>query len=298
MRSPENRLLPWLIAATVLVNGAAGWWFAQQRALRLAVPSPVTAPGPPVPSLTLVSERKPPPPEISPQPPVTGNTESAQPAPPEAVAANPQVSPGAQPEVAAAVADAPDEPMGPPAPEATADAPSPEPPHPPAPEPKPEPARKSAAPHSRCALIGPAIGSAEINRWRDAIQGPDVTVSSTLALDEPFVTGYRVIVSAPSPGSALARLAADGFEGFVVGRDGRGVRISLGVFEVRANAERQFAQLRDHGYAVDIQPQQEMRKTFWLRAQVAADGAPRVRAILKARFPDASPVWRDCPAGG
>lgn len=291
MRSPENRLLPWLIAATLLVNGAAGWWFAQQRALRLAAPSPVTTPGPRVPSLTLVSERKPPPPEISPQPPATGDAESPQPAPPEAVVANPQASPDAQPEVAAAVADAPDEPMGPPAP----DAPSPEPTHPP---PAPEPASKSAAPHSRCALIGPAAGSAEINRWRDSIQGPDVTVASTLALDEPFVTGYRVIVSAPSPGTALARLAADGFEGFVVGRDGRGARISLGVFEVRANAERQFAQLRDHGYAVDIQPQQEMRKTFWLRAQVAADGAPRVRATLKARFPDASPVWRDCPAGG
>lgn len=125
-----------------------------------------------------------------------------------------------------------------------------------------------------------------------------MTAVSTLALDEPFVTGYRVIVSAPSPGTALARLAADGFNGFVVERDGRGVSISLGVFEVRANAERQLAQLRNHGYAAEIQPQQKMRKTFWLRAQVASDGAPRVRATLRTRFPDVSPVWRDCPTGG
>lgn len=288
--------MPWLIAAALLVNGVAWWWFAQQRALRLTVALPTAKPEPPVPTLTLLSERQPSiaPPEPAPERPESADAASDRPEPSEAAVVNPQAPPGAQSDAITEASAAPNEPVEPSATSAAANTAPEEPPPPRA----PEPARKSEPRRSRCVLIGPAIGAAEISRWRGAIAGPEVISASTVTLDEPFVTGYRVIVSAPSPEVALARLAADGFDGFVIDRDGRGVRLSLGVFEVRANAERQLAQLRKQGYAAEIQPQQETHKTFWLRAQVLVDGQPRVRTALKTRFPDVSPVWRDCPAGG
>jgi hypothetical protein len=96
----------------------------------------------------------------------------------------------------------------------------------------------------------------------------------------------------------LARLAAAGFDGFVSDRDERGAHLSLGLFEVRANAERQLAQLRKQGFAAEMQPQQETHKTFWLQTQVSATGLRAAKAALRAHFPGTSPVWRDCRAGG
>ena len=56
LRYPESRLAPWLVAAAVLVNGAAYWWFSSQRDLRLAEPVRVMELGPPAATLTLLRE--------------------------------------------------------------------------------------------------------------------------------------------------------------------------------------------------------------------------------------------------
>lgn len=261
MRFPEHRLLPWLIAAALLVNGAAGWWFWTQRELRLTVPPRVAEPDLPVPTLTLLRE------QAEPAPDQTA-TEA-----PDAAVAEPPAPPGA----------APDESVGPPEPLSAADG---------------APVPGVAAESAQCVLVGPGADAAEVERWRAAIAAPDAIGADTLVQNGPSVTGYRVLVSAPpAPEATLTRLAAAGFGGFIADRDGRGARISVGLFEVRANAERQLAELRRQGYVAEILPNLGMRASHWLRLRISAQDLPAAKAALKQRFPGASPVWRACPAG-
>lgn len=297
MRYPEGSLVPWLIAAALLVNGAAYWWFSSQRDHRLAVPVRVTEPGPAVPTLTLLRERdvldvKP---EWSQQPP--GDTaEKTLAEAPEALPVAPQLPSDISAETAspssALSEPLPDGPMGPPEPPPAVSAPSageaalP----PPAPAPAPEP--------PQCFLLGPGTSAIEVNRWRAAIAGAGVTNASVRMLDQEIVTGYRVIAPASSrPEVTLGKLAAAGFEGFVTDKDGRGPEISLGLFQVRANAERLRTRLREQGHAATILPDREVRKTPWLEVQVSAKDLSGAKAALATKIPGASPEWRDCRRG-
>lgn len=161
---------------------------------------------------------------------------------------------------------------------------------PPVPAPTPEP--------SQCFLLGPGTSTTEVNRWGAAIAGTGVTQASVRRLDQETVTGYRVIAPAPSrPEVTLGKLAAAGFEGFVTDKDGRGPEISLGHFQVHANAERLRTRLREQGYAATILPDREVRKTPWLEVHVSAKDLSGAKAALATKIPGASPIWRDCPAG-
>ncbi len=245
LRYPEGSLVPWLIAAALLVNGAAYWWFSSQRDQRLAVPVRVTEPGPAVPTLTLLRERdvldvKP---EWSQQPP-GGTAENALAEAPEALPVAPQLPSDISADPTSPSSTHPealqDGPMGPS-----------EPPLAPAPTSEP----------LQCFLLGPGTSTTEVDRWGAAIAGTGVTRASVRRLDQETVTGYRVMAPAPSrPEVMLDKLAAAGFEGFVTDKDGRGPEISLGLFQVRANAERLRTRLREQGYAATILPDREVRK--------------------------------------
>ena len=289
MRYPERRLVPWLVAAALLVNGAAYWWFSGQRDLRLAVPVRVAEPGPPVPTLTLLREREVL--DVTSEAPVEAVAETRAEDASEALA----VGPPAPSDTPADTTSAPSAPsdalqdllMGPPEPQPAASA-APEAVVPAIPAPK----------RLQCLLLGPGTSAAEVNRWGAAIAGAGVTQADVRMLDQETVTGYRVMAPARSrPEVTLAKLAAAGFDGFVIDKDGRGAQISLGLFQVRANAQRLLAQLREHGYAATILPDREVRRMPWLEMHVSAKGLRGAKAVLAAKFPDASPVWRDCPVG-
>ncbi|MFP5413760.1 MAG: SPOR domain-containing protein [Gammaproteobacteria bacterium] len=282
MRYPESRLAPWLVAAAVLVNGAAYWWFSSQRDLRLAEPVRVTELAPPAPTLTLLHERE-----------VLDATKRP-------VAA-----------VEAALADASEAlAMGPPPPDLPADttpartgAPQDAPMGPPVPAPEARAAPEVAAQTppgptpSLCMLVGPGASAADVKRWVAAFAGTGVTLSGVQAIDQETVTGYRVMLPAPSRAEAtLAKLAAAGFEGFVTDKHGSDTQISLGLFEIRANAGRLRARLLEHGYSATILVDREVRKTYWLRVRGSTKSLRGAKAALVAKFPDASRVWRDCPA--
>ncbi len=308
MRYPEGSLVPWLIAAALLVNGAAYWWFSSQRDHRLAVPVRVTEPGPAAPTLTLLRERDilDVEPEPSQQPP--GDTAENTLA--EAPGASP-VAPQLPSDVSAdttspsstlaeALQGGPmgppeplqDGPMGPPEPLPTVSVPSPGEAAlpPPAPAPAPEPLQ--------CFLLGPGTSATEINRWGAAIARAGVTQAGVRMLEQEIVTGYRVTTPAPSrPEVTLGKLAAAGFEGFVTDKDEGGPQISLGLFQVRANAERLHTRLREQGYAATILPDREVRKTPWLEVHVSAKGLSGAKAALATKIPGASPEWRDCRRG-
>jgi hypothetical protein len=284
LRYPESRLVPWLVAAAVLVNGAAYWWFSSQRDLRLAEPVRVTELGPPVPTLTLLRER-----EVLDvtQRPVDA-VEAALADAPEALAMGPPPPPDL-PSDTTPVRTAPlqDAPMGPPvlapevsaAPEVAAQAP-----------PVPTPARL------QCVLLGPGASAADVNRWGAVLADTGVTLSGVEASDQETVTGYRVMLPAPSRAQVtLAKLAAAGFDGFVTDKHGRGTQISLGLFQMRANAERLRARLLEQGYSAAILLDRDVRKTYWLRVQGSSTGLRGAKVALAAKFPDASRVWRDCP---
>ena len=161
---------------------------------------------------------------------------------------------------------------------------------PPAPVPAPEPLQ--------CFLLGPGTSATEINRWGAAIASAGVTQASVRMLDQEIVTGYRVTAPAPSrPEVTLGKLAAAGFEGFVTDKDGRGPQISLGLFQVRANAERLRTRLREQGYAATILPDREVRKTPWLEVHVPAKNLRGAKAALATKIPGASPEWRECRRG-
>lgn len=284
MRCPENRLVPWLVAAALLVNGAAYWWFSSQRDLRLAIPARVAEPEPSVPTLTLLRERE----VLELTRERSVDTVEGGLAVPEASAMGPpapsDIPADTAPVLTGALQDAP---MGPP-------------------EPPPE---VSAAPEVaaqvtptptrlRCVLLGPGASVADVNRWGAVIADTGVTLSGVQAIDQETVTGYRVMLPAPSRAQAtLAKLAAAGFDGFVTDKDGRGTQISLGLFQVRANAERLHTRLLEQGYSAAILPDTEVHKTHWLRVHVSTQALHGAKAALAAKFPDASPVWRDCPPG-
>lgn len=297
LRFPEGNLVPWLIAAALLVNGAAYWWFSSQRDHRLAVPVRVTEPGPAVPTLTLLRERdvldvKP---EWSQQPP-GGTAENALAEAPEALPVAPQFSSDISADPTSPSSTHPealqDGPMGPPEPPPAASVPS-------AGEAALPPPAQAPTPESlQCFLLGPGTSTTEVDRWGAAIAGAGVTQASVRRLDQEIVTGYRVMAPAPSrPEVMLGKLAAAGFEGFVTDRDGRGPEISLGLFQVRANAERLRTRLREQGYAATILPDREVRKTPWLEVHVSAKDLSGAKAALATKIPGASPIWRDCPAG-
>lgn len=284
MRYPESRLVPWLVAAALLVNGVAYWWFSSQRDLRLAEPVRVTELGPPVPTLTLLRERE----VLDVTRERSVDMVEERLAVPEASAMGPPSPPDLPSDTTSAHTAAPqDAPMGPPepppevsaAPELAAQAP-------PAPTP------------SLCVLLGPGASAADVNRWGAVIADTGVTLSGVQAIDQETVTGYRVMLPAPSRAEAtLAKLAAAGFDGFVTDKDGRGTQISLGLFQMRANAERLRARLLEQGYSAAILLDRDVRKMYWLRVRVSTKGLHGAKAALAARFPDASPVWRDCPPG-
>ena len=297
MRYPEGSLVPWLIAAALLVNGAAYWWFSSQRELRLAVPVQVTEPGPAVPTLTLLRERDVL--DVNPERPQQRPGDTAEKVLAEAPEALP-VAPQLPADISADTTSPPstlsealqDGPMGPPEPPPALSVPSageaalP----PPAPAPAPEPLQ--------CFLLGPGTSATEINRWGAAIASAGVTQASVRMLDQEIVTGYRVTAPAPSrPEVTLGKLAAAGFEGFVTDKDGRGPQISLGLFQVRANAERLRTRLREQGYAATILPDREVRKTPWLEVQVSAKELRGAKAALATKIPGASPEWRECRRG-
>ncbi|MGD9982810.1 MAG: SPOR domain-containing protein [Porticoccaceae bacterium] len=284
MRYPESRLVPWLVAAALLVNGVAYWWFSSQRDLRLAEPVRVTELGPPVPTLTLLRERE----VLDVTRERSVDMVEERLAVPEASAMGPPSPPDLPSDTTSAHTAAPqDAPMGPPepppevsaAPELAAQAP-------PAPTP------------SLCVLLGPGASAADVNRWGAVIADTGVTLSGVQAIDQETVTGYRVMLPAPSRAEAtLAKLAAAGFDGFVTDKDGRGTQISLGLFQMRANAERLRARLLEQGYSAAILLDRDVRKMYWLRVQGSSTGLRGAKVALVARFPDASPVWRDCPPG-
>jgi hypothetical protein len=283
LRYPESRLAPWLVAAAVLVNGAAYWWFSSQRDLRLAEPVRVTELAPPAPTLTLLHER-----EVldATKRPVAA-VEAALADAPEAVAMGPPPPPDLPADTTPARTGAPqDAPMGPPvpAPEASA-APEVAAQAPPVPKPP------------QCVLLGPGASAVDVNRWGAVVADTGVTLSGVQAIDQETVTGYRVMLPAPSRAEAtLAKLAAAGFEGFVTDKHGRSTQISLGLFEIRANAGRLRARLLEQGYSATILVDREVRKTYWLRVRGSTKSLRGAKAALVAKFPDASRVWRDCPA--
>ncbi len=284
MRCPESRLVPWLVAAALLVNGVAYWWFSSQRDLRLATPVRVAEPDPPVPTLTLLREREVL--DVTQRPVDTVEEVLADAS--ETLAMGPPSPPDLPSDTTPADNGAPqDASMGPPepppevsaAPEVAAQAP-------------PTPTRL------QCVLLGPGASAADVNRWGAVIAGTGVTLSGVQAIDQETVTGYRVMLPAPSRAQVtLAKLAAAGFDGFVIDKEGRGTQISLGLFRVRANAERLRTRLLEQGYSAAILPDIQVRKTHWLRVRVSTKGLHGAKAALAAKFPDASPVWRDCPPG-
>lgn len=286
LRYLEDRLLPWLVAAAVLINGVAYWWFSSQRDLRLAVPPRATESGPPVPSLTLLHERDVL--DTMRERPVDAVEEVLTDAS-EALAMGPPhpsdlPSDTTTPAPTGATQDAP---MGPPAPPPEVSA-TPEVAAQPPPVPTPE--------RLRCVLLGPGASAADVNRWGAVIAGAGVTRAGIQVIDRETVAGYRVMLAAPSGAEAtLAKLAAAGFDGFVTGKEGRGTQISLGLFQLRANAERLRDRLLAQGYPAAILLDRETRKTYWLRVHVTTQGLRGAKAALAAKFPDARPVWRDCP---
>lgn len=297
LRYPEGSLLPWLIAAALLVNGAAYWWFSSQRDQRLAAPVRVTEPGPAVPTLTLLRERdvldvKP---EWSQQPP-GGTAENALAEAPEALPVAPQLPSDISADTTSPSSTHPealqDGPMGPPEPPLAVSVPS-------AGEAALPPPAQAPTPESlQCFLLGPGTSITEVDRWGAAIAGTGVTQASVRRLDQETVTGYRVMVPAPSrPEVMLGKLAAAGFEGFVTDKDGRGPEISLGLFQVRANAERLRTRLREQGYAATILPDREVRKTPWLEVHVSAQDLSGAKSTLAEKIPGAGPEWRDCRRG-
>lgn len=284
MRYPDSRLVPWLVAAALLVNGAAYWWFSSERDLRLAEPVRVTELGPPVPTLTLLREREAL--DVTQRPVDTVEEVLADVS--ETLAMGPPSPPDLPSDTTPADNGAPqDASMGPPepppevsaAPEVAAQAPL-----------TPTPTRL------QCVLIGPGASAADVNRWGAVIADTGVTLSGVQAIDQETVTGYRVLLPAPSrAGATLAKLAAAGFDGFVTDKDGRGTQISLGLFQMRANAERLRARLLEQGYSAAILLDRDVRKTYWLRVLGSSTGLRGAKAALAAKFPDASRVWRDCP---
>ncbi|MGE3298143.1 MAG: hypothetical protein AB7I68_12445 [Porticoccaceae bacterium] len=283
MRYPEGRLVPWLVAAAVLINGAAYWWFSTQRDLRLAVPTQATESGPPVPTLTLLHERDVL--DTTPERPVDAVEEVLADASEALAMGSPHPSDlpsGTTPAPAGATQDAP---MGPPAPPEVSVTPEVVEEAPPVPAPT----------RLQCALVGPGASAADVNRWGAVIADTGVTRAGIQAIDRETVTGYRVMLAAPSGAEAtLARLAAAGFDGFVTDKEGRGTQISLGLFQVRANAERLRDRLLAQGYPAAILLDRDVRKTYWLRVHGSTQGLRGAKAALAVKFPNASPVWRDC----
>lgn len=280
MRYPESRLVPWLVAAALLVNGAAYWWFSSQRDLRLAIPVRVAEPDPSVPTLTLLREREVL--DVTQRP--MDAVEAALANAPEALAMGPPAPSDIPADTAPVLTGAP---MGPPEP-------------PPEVSATPEIAAQAPPTPTRlqCVLLGPGASAADVNRWGAVIADTGVTLSGVQVIDQETVTGYRVMLPAPSRAEAtLAKLAAAGFDGFVIDKEGRGTQISLGLFQVRANAERLRTRLLEQGYSAAILPDIEVRKTHWLRVHVTTEGLRGAKAALAAKFPDVSPVWRDCLPG-
>lgn len=313
MRYPEGGLLPWLVAAVLLINGAAYWWFSGQRDLRLAVPVRVTESGPSVPTLMLLREREAlnVTPDLARQLSVDSSAERLADIP-DALVMGPEIPPNqtpaalpealppeALPEIMSPATSDTDQDvlMGPPEPPPVAStaaevvapaAPGPEPTSAPEPEPR----------LSRCVLLGPGATAGEVGRWGAAIAGDAVTLTGTQTVDQEKITGYRVIVPAPSrPEITLAKLKSAGFDGFVTDKDGRSNQISVGLFQVRANAERQRAQLLKQGHAAVILLDREVRKAYWLELRASPAGLRQAKTALARKFSAVRPVWRDCPPG-
>lgn len=276
--------MPWLVAAAVLINGAAYWWFSTQRDLRLAVSPRATESGPPVRTLTLLHER-----EVldtTPARPVDAAVEVLADAPEALTMGPPHPSDLPSDTTPAPTGATQDAPMGPPAPPQVSATPEVVEEAPPVPAPT----------RLHCALLGPGASAADVNRWGVAIADTGVIRAGIQAIDRETVTGYRVMLAAPSGAEAtLAKLAAAGFDGFVTGKEGRGTQISLGLFQLRANAERLRDRLLAQGYPATILLDRETRKTYWLRVHGSTQGFRGAKAALAVKFPDASRVWRDCP---
>jgi hypothetical protein len=293
LRYPEGGLVPWLVAAAMLVNGAAYWWFSNQRDLRLAVSVSVTEPGPPAPTLTLLREREASSvtPDRSRERPVEMIEETLADAP-EALVVGPQALPDVPSDTTSAPSDAlQDGFMDPPEPSPVVSA-APEVVTPAASVPEAVPAPERL----QCVWLGPGASAAEVNRWGEAVAGTGVTLAGVQTRDQETIAGYRVMVPASSrPEATLAKLAAAGFEGFVIDKDELGSRISVGHFQLRANAERQRAQLHEQGYTSVILPDRKVRKMYWLQLRASTGGLRGAKAALAKKFPGAGPDWRDCP---
>ncbi len=156
------------------------------------------------------------------------------------------------------------------------------------------------APPRLCRTVGPFYSEKELARARELLR-PLAERLAVRVKTRQRIRDYQVYIPPlPSAGAArkmVAKLRRDGVKDVYVYRRGEFRNaISLGVYKMKAGADKRAAQLRRKGYAVEIRPRTEQMSIYWVDVESGqpVDWTAVLRRHLRTGAGGVDDLPRDC----